>query len=685
MYEDLEFYEEDIYMVDSTFFDVFTYEFIEGDMETALDGPNNIVLGRSMATKYFGDESAIGKQFADDQDRNFIVTGVMEDAPTNSHIIFDALIGWDVSERRATSWGNFGVFTYIQLPQAYDIEELNPKFDSVLSMHVNPIFERMGITINYELQKITDIHLHSKIQDEAESNGDITYVYIFSSIALFMLIIAAINYMNLATARSSKRAKEVGMRKVMGSHRGQLISQFLTESIVLSVFSLILSLGLIYLLLPFFNDLAGKTMGFSVLLEPNYIFALLFIVALIGISAGSYPALYLSGFKPVDVLKGRGSSSVSQSGLRKTLVVFQFSISVFMLISTLIVYAQLQFLRDKDLGFSKDHVALISFTTRGQMEKFSALKNELDQIPEIEMVAVASAVPGEGISKIIMNVEENDGSMIEKGVDFFVADYDFVPTMGMEIVKGRNFSREILFDTVGATLANEAMVARMSWDEPIGKKITLGENNLTIVGVLKDYHQNSLYDEIEPLVIIFSENRRNVFIKTTGDVRSVMNKAELAWDKVYPNAGFEYSFLDQDFDSQYDADKRRGKIFTLFSGLTLTIACLGLLGLISFTAEQRTKEIGIRKVHGASVGATITLISKEFVIMITIATVIAIPVAFYFMYEWLQSFAYKIVLTQQIDLFLIGALMAFVITLATVAFHTQRAALANPVDALREE
>ncbi len=259
MHEDLEFYEEDIYMADSTFFDVFTYKFIEGDMATALDGPNNIVLSKSLATKYFGDESALGKQFADDQDRNFTVTGVMEDVPTNSHIIFDALIGWDVPERRATSWGNFGVFTYIQLPPSYNLEELNPKFDSVLATHVNPIFERMGITIKYELQRITDIHLHSKIQDEAESNGDITYVYIFSAVALFMLIIAAINYMNLATARSSKRAKEVGMRKVMGSHRGQLISQFLTESIVLSVFSLIISLGLIYLLLPFFNDLAGKT------------------------------------------------------------------------------------------------------------------------------------------------------------------------------------------------------------------------------------------------------------------------------------------------------------------------------------------------------------------------------------------------------------------------------------------
>lgn len=685
MYEDKQFYENDISMADSTFFEVFTYLFIEGDMGTALDGPNNIVLTESLAKKYFGDESAIGKQFTDDQDRNFVVTGVMEDVPSNSHLKFDALIGWDISDRRATSWGNFGVFTYVQLPEGYNPDDMNPKFDSVLVAHVNPIFERIGITVKYELQRITDIHLYSKIQDEAESNGDITYVYIFSAIALFMLIIAGINYMNLATARSSKRSKEVGIRKVMGSRRSQLISQFLTESIVLSIVSLVLSLALIYLLLPMFNDLAGKGIGLSVLFEFKNIVILLVLVVTVGFIAGSYPAFYLSGFKPVEVLKGKGSSLTGHSNLRRTLVVFQFAISVFMLISTLVVYNQLQYLREKDLGFNKDHVALVSFTTRAQQDKFGVLKNELEQIPEIEMVASASTAPGEGIEKIIMNVEQNDGSMIERGVDFYLADYDFVPTMGMEIIKGRNFSREILSDTIGATLANEAMVARMGWDVPLGKKLTIGDNNLTIVGVLKDYHQNSLYNEIEPLVIIFSENRRNVFIKTSGDARDVMDKAGLAWGKVYPNAGFEFSFLDQDFDSQYDADKRRGVLFSLFSGLTLIIACLGLLGLISFTTEQRTKEVGIRKVHGASVGAIVRLISKEYILLISIATIIAIPVAYYFMDNWLQSFAYKIELAKQIDIFVLSAAMAFFITILTVAYHTSKAALANPVNALREE
>lgn len=685
IYEDKQFYEEDILMVDSTFFDVFTYRSINGDLSTALDGPRNIVLTESLAIKYFGDEQAVGKQFSDDQDRNFTVTAVIEDVPTNSHLQFDALIGWDVTGRRATSWGNFGVFTYIQLPKDYNTEDLNPKLDSILVTHVNPIFENIGITVKYELQKITDIHLHSKIQDEAESNGDITYVYIFSAVALFMLIIAAINYMNLATARSSKRSREVGMRKVMGSQRGQLITQFLTESIVLSVVSLAISIVAIFLLLPFFNDLAGKTIDFAILFKLENILLLIALVAMIGFLAGSYPAFYLSSFKPVDVLKGKGSSSLGQSKLRKVLVVFQFSISVFMLISTLVVFTQLQFLREKDLGFNKDHVALVSYTTRAQRENYGAFKNELSQIPEIEMVASADAIPGEGIGKVIMSVEQNDGAMVEKGVDFYVADYDFVPTMGMEIIKGRNFSRDIMFDTVGATLANEAMVARMAWDEPIGKKITLGENNLTIVGVLKDYHQNSLYDEIEPLVVILSEDRRNVFIKTKDDVRVAMDKVELAWDKVYPNFAFEYSFLDQDFDSQYDADKKRGKIFTLFSGLTLVIACLGLLGLISFTTEQRTKEVGIRKVNGASVNAIITLISKEFIFLIAVATVIALPLSYYFMDMWLQSFAYKIQLGQQWGLFIISAVLAILITILTVAFHTQRAATADPVNALREE
>ena len=684
-YEDLEFYEEDIVMADSTFFDVFTYRFSQGDIETALDGPNNIVLSKEMADKYFGDENAIGMQFSDDQDRNFTVTGVIEEVPENSHLVFDAVIGWDMAERRANNWGNFGVFTYILLPPDYDITEMEPKFDSVLVTHVNPIFESIGITIDYELQRVTDIHLHSKIQDEAESNGDITYVYIFLAIAVFMLVIAAINYMNLATARSAKRSKEVGMRKVMGSQKGALISQFLTESIVLSLLSFLLSLGLIFILLPFFNDLAGKAISYSVLFQHINFIGILGIVILIGLSAGSYPAFYLSGFKPVDVLKGKGSTSAGQPILRKGLVIFQFGISVFMLISTLVVYEQLQFLRNKDLGFSKDQVALASFTTRAQAQNFAALKNELDQIPEVAMVATASSAPGQGIGKVIMQVEENDGSMIDKGVDFYIADYDFVPLMGMEILEGRNFSREILFDTVGATLANEAMVARMAWENPIGKKLNFGDNNLTVVGVLKDYHQNSLYDEIEPLVIILGENRRNVFIKTSEDVRNAMEKATTAWEKVYPNSSFEYSFLDQDFDSQYDADEKRGTIFTLFSGLTLIIACLGLLGLISFTTEQRAKEVGIRKVNGASVSAIIGLIAKEFMILVSIATVIAVPFSYYFMDEWLQSFAYKILLAGHIDIFIISALLAFAITMLTVAFHTRKAAIANPVDALRDE
>ena len=685
-YEEKEFYEEDIYMADSTFFDVFTYEFVEGDPETALDGPFKIVMSQSMAKKYFGNESAIGKSLIDDEDDTYLVTGVIKDPPRNSHLVFDAIVGWEITGARSTDWGSFGVFSYIQLPEDYLIENMQPNFDSVLAQHVNPIFEQYGITINYEMQRITDIHLYSKIQDEAESNGDITYVYIFSAVAFFMLIIAAINYMNLATARSAKRSREVGMRKVLGSTRGQLIGQFLTESILLSVIALIFSLILIYLLLPAFNDLSGKHISFSILFQPKNFLSLLGIIMLIGFLAGSYPAFYLSGFKPADVLKGKVAGSSGHSGLRKSLVVFQFGISLFMLISTLIVYSQLQYLRNKDLGFNKDQVAHATFTNREQGEQFNALKNSLEQLPEIDLVATSSAAPGDGIGKVIMNVELNDGTMNERGVDFYVADYDFIPTLGMNIKEGRNFSREIISDTIGATLANEAMVARMGWEEPLGKKMKLGDNNLTIVGVLEDYHQNSLYDEIEPLVIILDENRRNVFIKiNSDDIRGTMEKAEQAWAAIYPDFPFEYSFLDQDFNSQYEADEKRGQIFTIFSSLTLIIACLGLLGLISFTTEQRTKEVGIRKVNGASVGAIVRLISKEFIILIAIASVIAIPLSYYFMNNWLQSFAYKIVLSEQVHLFVTSILAAFIITMITVGYHTIKAATANPVNALREE
>ncbi|MEO0555027.1 MAG: FtsX-like permease family protein [Bacteroidota bacterium] len=689
-YEDKSFNEEEFYLADSTVFEMFSYKFLQGDKETALDNPYSIVLTESMAIKYFGSADCLGKALTDPENDQYKITGIIEDVPDNSHFSFDALISRNSAPSYQGSWGNFGVFTYVQFPDGYSPLEFRPNLDSIISQRVNPIFEQFGITINYELQRITDIHLYSKIQDEAEEGGDISYIYIFSIVAAFMLIIASINYMNLATARSFKRAKEVGIRKVMGSLKAQLIKQFLTESILLALLALLISLAAIFLILPYFNDLANKSIELSNLFSQEVIFILLAIIVLTGVVGGSYPAFCLSNFNPAEVLKGRVSSKEGGGLIRKGLVIFQFAISIFMLISTLVVYDQLNFLRNKDLGFSKDQMLRLELPSRDLRNKLGVLRNSLIQQPGIVNVASASSSPGNNVGKVIFNVESNDGEMLEKGIDFYNADFDFVSTMGMEVIEGRDFSRDILSDTIAAVLVNEAMVDRMAWDEPLGKRFDIPARDTVytkrVIGVVKDYHQNSLYDEIEPLMIMFSKNNYFTFIKMDGeDINSLVARVEDSWDNTFSNQPFEYQFLDQDFDSQYAADERRGTIFTIFSTLTIIIACLGLLGLTSFTTEQRTKEIGIRKVLGANLKMIVFLISKEFLILVMIATIIAFPVAYYFMDNWLQSFAYKIELTREAPTFLLSAALAVLITLLTVGFHTLKAAVANPVNSLRSE
>ncbi len=688
--EDKQFYEEDVYLADSTVMDVFTYQFLAGDPETALDNPNSIILTKSLAIKYFGEDKPLDETLQNQRGDEYQVTAVIEDIPTNSHFHFDALISKSSNPDYRGSWGNFGVFTYIHLPEGYDLSKMNENFEKVLEDHVNPIFASMGITVNYVMQRITDIHLHSKIQDEAESNGDISYIYIFSVVAFFMLIIASINYMNLATARSVKRAKEVGIRKVMGSQRNQLIYQFISESLILSIIALVVSIGLIYLLLPQFNQVSGKVIPFSYLFQPEILIGLISVVVFVGIVAGSYPAFYLSGFKPVDVLSGKTPAKGGNSGLRKVLVVFQFSISVFMLISTMVVYDQLQYLQEKDLGFNKDHIVRMELASREIREKSEVIRNKFLEIPSIINVASASDSPGSNVGKLIVRVDLNDGTTDERGVDLFSADYDFIETLGMTIVEGRNFSRDILSDTSGACLVNESMVKRMSWDEPLGKRFYFGDGDneriFKVVGVVKDYHQNSLYSEIEPLMILHRENRYYMYVKIDGtNIPQTMASLENAWKDLNQGLPFEYQFLDQDFDSQYDADRKRGTLFTAFSTLTIVIACLGLLGLASFTTEQRTKEIGIRKVVGANLQSIIYLVSKEFLVLILIAIVLAFPAAYYFMDNWLQSFSYKININNEVLTFLLSSLLAIVITLSTVGFHTIRAAISNPVNALRNE
>ncbi len=691
---DKQFYEENFFLADSTVFDMFTYPFLYGDPATALDNSFSIVLTEKTAKKYFEDvSSALGQSIQDQQGEEFKITGIMKDVPLNSHFIFDGLISRSTRPGYQGSWGNFGVFTYILLPEGYDLSKMYASLDKVIKEKVNPIFDQFGIKIKYELQPILDIHLYSKIQDEAEAGGDISYIYIFASVAIFMLIIACINYMNLATARSVNRAREVGVRKVMGSQRRQLIAQFITESVVLAFIAMVASLLLIYALLPSFNTLANKSLPFSFILQTPVLLSLVGIALFVGVVGGSYPAFYLSGFNPVNVLKGKVSARGGSVLFRKFLVVFQFAISIFMLISTLIVYDQLQYMRNKDLGFEKERVVRLTLNEGALREKAQVLVDRLKQTPEVTAVGMANTWPGQNIGKLLLKVEDNEGKLTDRGVDLYSADFDFVKTLGMHIVEGRDFSRDIISDTTYAVLVNESMVKRMAWDNPIGKKFIFaggGPNGTDIekhvVGVVKDYHQNSLYDAIEPLMIVLDRNNNNVFVRTTeGDVRQSIAAIEKAWKDIFPTYTFEYNFLDADFNSQYKADEKRSQIFTAFSGMTIVIACLGLLGLAAFTTEQRTKEIGVRKVIGATVQNLVMLVSREFFILVGIGMVLAFPASWYFTHDWLQNFAYRIELEGEWPTFVISATLAFVITLVTVGYHVVRAASANPVTALRDE
>ncbi|MBL7856470.1 MAG: ABC transporter permease [Cyclobacteriaceae bacterium] len=685
-----EFYEEKFFLTDSTVFDMFDYHFLAGDPNTALDKPNSVVLTKSIALKYFDKTDVVGQSFQNQQGETYAVTGVIEDVPLNSHFIFDALLSRSTMPQYQGSWGNFGVFTYIQLPDGYNLAKMDSSLVKVIREKVNPVFEKYGISIRYELQRITDIHLHSKIQDEAEAGGDISYIYIFGAVAAFMLIIACINYMNLATARSANRAKEVGIRKVMGSQRSHLMAQFITESVAIAFIALAVSLVLIFSLLPLFNQLSNKQLPFSFVTQTPVMLSLLGVVVFVGVVGGSYPAFYLSGFNPVSVLKGKASIKGGNALFRKFLVVIQFSISIFMLICTLVVFDQLQYMRQKDLGFSKEKVIRIELASDDLINKAPLIAERMRQAPGVTLAATSDSSPGSRIGKLLLQVEDNEGKLSERGVDLYGADYDFVKTMGMNIITGRDFSREVSSDTTYAVLVNEAMVKRMAWDNPIGKKFIFGggpnQNEKRVVGVVKDYHQNSLYDAIEPLLIVLNLKNNFLLVKTKeGDIRESVASIEKTWKEVNPGYPFEYTFLDQDFDSQYQSDEKRSQIFTAFSILTITIACLGLLGLAAFTTEQRYKEIGVRKVIGASVRSLVILVSREFFILVGIGTLLAFPAAWYFTNTWLQNFAYRIMLQGEWMTFLLSAVLAFSITFITVGFHVIRAASANPVTALRDE
>jgi len=683
-YEDKEFIEENFYFVDSTLFDIFSYKVLKGEVRSAIKDPDKIVLTETVASRYFGDDDPIGKTFTAGEDA-YEVTGVIEDIPFNSHFRFDAVAARNNLPKQIGSWGNFGVFTYLLMPEGVDVDAFETKMQGMYDAHMKTIFEPLHITIEYIMEPITRIHLYSTNAGEPEPTGSITYVYIFGIIALFLVLIAAMNYMNLATARSAGRAREVGMRKVVGSRRSTLIAQFLSESVVLTIISLILSIILLIILLPKFNMLAGKSFSLSILYSPVVVISFIGVIIVAGIIGGSYPAFFLSRFSPVTVLKGEITKGSAGSLFRKILVVIQFTISVVMIVCTLIVFRQLNYLKTMDQGFNQDNVLTLQFN-RGMVRKYPVLRQALLENENIRYVTSTNTPVGEGSGKVIFNVETDQG-MVQRGVNFAVVDHDFIDALGIRMIEGRDFQQDMPSDTLLAVVVNETLANRLGWQDPIGKKVELGDENTlraSVIGMMADYHQTGMYNEIESLMLVYRELGNIIYVKLSGNnTGQTISFIESKWNEVFPDQPFSYTFLKERFNRQFETDEKRGLIFTMFTILAIFIACLGLFGLASYMVEQRTKEIGIRKVFGADESVIIRLISKDFLILVSISIVIALPVAYYFMNNWLQNYVYRTKIG--VMLLILAALLTVVITFITISYKAYQAAIMNPASSIRTE
>ena len=541
--------------------------------------------------------------------------------------------------------------------------------------------------MQYGVQAITDIHLHSKLEREPEELGSMSYIWIFSAVAFFMMLIASINYMNLTTARSARRAKEIGIRKVTGSTKKQLVLQFLSESVLTALAAVLLSVLLAFLLLPAFNSLSGKAFTWRTLFQSSNILLLLGIGLFTGLVGGSYPAFYLSSFRPVSILKGALSKASGNINLRRTLVVLQFSISMIMLICTWVVYSQLSYLRKKNLGFDKNQVMTVTVNT-GQDErgKINAMDNDFRSLPGIKTVGTGNSYPGSANINLNLFTVQTKNGYVDKAVECYAIDENFLPALNIPIVKGRNFSD--LSDTLHSIVVNDAMAKHFGWDEPIGKRVKFpGDTSgqyLEVVGVVKDFNQKSLYNPIAPLLLFYGPNGNMIQLKmNTPDLSKTIVQVGNTWKKYFPNLPFEYKFLDDDFNSQYAADQKRGKIFAAFSILTIIITCLGLLGLTAFTTQQKQKEISIRRVMGASIPQIVSMITQNYLWLALVAALIAFPVAYYFMNNWLKVFSYNPGLS--VIPFVVSAFVIVLTAVLTATFHSTRAALANPAKSLRTE
>ncbi len=696
-------YQEDGFaFVDSTFFEVFSFPLLQGDARTALARPFSVVLTASTAQKYFGAANPVGQTLTardDEGTYDFTVTGVVTDVPANTHFRFDflasfasmrTLYGTWVDDPR--NWEHPPLYTYALLTEGTDPARLAAQMPDFARRHMGA---DRAATRSLRVQRLTDIRLFSDRESELTPGSDIAYVYLFALIAFFILLLACINFMNLATARATGRAREVGMRKMLGAARAQLVRQFLGESMLMVALALMLVVVLVEALLPLFNALSGKALAAGVLVHWSVPLALAATVVLVGALAGSYPAFYLSAFRPARVLKGGGATGgPAASRFRQGLVVFQFVISIALLIGTAVAYLQLHYVRNERLGFDKERVVLVPLRDQANQIHHEALKEAWKQLPGVEHVTASSGMPGLGGGIYDFAVFPEKAAQDSLQMMTLTVDHDYAETYGLEIVAGRDFSEDFPTDAAEAFLLNERAAHRLGWADPVGQKLTLqvwfnGEvrKTGTVVGVVRDFQYHSLHRAIDPTILhIFPNTYYNDYLSVRlrpGDLRAILAELEHAWTRFNPERPFEYTFLDERFDALYRADARLSGLFGVFAALAVVIACLGLFGLAAFSAERRTKEIGVRKVFGASVGGIVLLLSKDLLKLVALAFVVATPAAYAAMQRWLDDFAYRVDLSWGI--FLAAGLAALGVALLTVSYHAVKAALADPVKSLRYE
>lgn len=688
-YDNISFNEKNIYLADKNFFEFFDFRLTKGNSATVLKEPNSIVLSETTAKKYFGNDEPIGKILQFNKDQQLKVTGICKDVPVNSHLQFDMVIPLELLRPMQpdwfTQWPSNGLFTYIQLNPNVDPKQFEKHFPAFMDKYLGDYYASAGFKMGLTIQPLSDVYFTTDALDNVK-HGNKKMVYIFMCIAILILVIACINFINLATARATDRSKEVGLRKVLGAVRRQLFSQFMLESILYATVACILSIGLVQLLMPAYSNLLGYQLP-SFWGNPIVYIFLVAVILIVGLLAGSYPALLLSSFSPIESLKGKLKVGKSGSFFRKALVVFQFGISVLLIISVVIIMSQMNYMRNTDLGFNKEQTMIVRFDNLAISRKKSQFKNELKTIPAVQNVSLMSGEPGGFHDGYGFEAEGKSQEQLIFRTEY--ADWDFAKTLGLKIITGRDLSENFKTDSLQSVLINRTAANTLGYtpEQAIGKWIkNLSKDSLrrTIIGVVEDYHFSSMKSRIEPLVISPGTDKRLVLIRLkTSQLPSAIAAIKKIYTNVAPDYPFEYSFLDEQFDKAYKTESKQQSVLSIFSMIAIFIACLGLFGLASYTAIKKTKEIGIRKVLGSSVQNIILLLSKDLLKPVLIGTAIAIPIGYYAMNKWLQGFAYRI--SFHWWMFAIAVVVAVTIALLTVGLQALKAAIANPIKSLRTE